>query len=264
MEPTRAPGNCDGRPTVVKLGGSLITEVQDGKPSLRSGLLDRLCLELAGNDPLIVVHGTGAFGKPAAAQFGYMNRRLEIERGDVMSRVSVALHTLELGVMAALQRAALRPVRVPVTEWWGPHRDAVLDLLRTLLNRGHTPLIGGGFALVEDGWGVVSSDDICVELAEKGLVSRAVFGVNVPGLLDLRGDQPTLIETFNAGTDDDQLVFADNTDDCTGGMKEKVHAAVRTACAGVSTRLVDGRLEGNIAGALTGGPCRGTLVRAER
>src|SRR5208282_34902 len=64
-----APGSVG--PTVVKLGGSVITRKQEAE-RVRPKILRRLSEEVSSvaDTPLVLLHGAGSFGHPGARKFG--------------------------------------------------------------------------------------------------------------------------------------------------------------------------------------------------
>ena len=55
--------------TVLKLGGSVVTEKDDSETVDRAAL-ERAADALAGQDDVVVVHGGGSFGHHHAARYG--------------------------------------------------------------------------------------------------------------------------------------------------------------------------------------------------
>ncbi|UUZ48663.1 hypothetical protein LP420_39270 [Massilia sp. B-10] len=140
---------------MVKLGGGLITAFSacgNAVPVLNRALLVALAGELrALHCPLIVLHGTGTFGKPPALKYGYMDGRLACERRAVVAEVASQLAQMEADVLACLLEGGLHAFRLPVV---GLAPRACLPasapmaraLVGDLLARGMTPVIGGNFA----------------------------------------------------------------------------------------------------------------------
>ncbi len=81
---------------VVKLGGSLITRDTGTGPWLEAGLVIDLARELSAlNRPLVLVHGTGAFGKPPAERYAFLQGHLDAERRDVVAEVAAHIGRYE-------------------------------------------------------------------------------------------------------------------------------------------------------------------------
>ncbi|UUZ54249.1 hypothetical protein LP419_38725 [Massilia sp. H-1] len=103
---------------MVKLGGGLITAFSacgNAVPVLNRALLVALAGELrALHCPLIVLHGTGTFGKPPALKYGYMDGRLACERRAVVAEVASQLAQMEADVLACLLEGGLHAFRLPV------------------------------------------------------------------------------------------------------------------------------------------------------
>ncbi|VEB45255.1 Predicted archaeal kinase [Chromobacterium violaceum] len=112
---------------MVKLGGSLITCEGPGGPDVDRDLLTARARELAAcGRPLVLVHGTGAYGKPPARRYGYLDGRLPSGRAGVVAEVARDLARLELEVVDCLEAGGLKPLRLPPSSCSAPARVARL------------------------------------------------------------------------------------------------------------------------------------------
>src|SRR5437879_3062703 len=92
---------------VVKLGGSLLT-YKERIATFHVGLARRLAREIAQYaGPVVVLHGTGSYGKPPAHQYGYEDGFLSRARGKVVAEVSAQLHDLRGRVLDVLSQAGV-------------------------------------------------------------------------------------------------------------------------------------------------------------
>jgi isopentenyl phosphate kinase len=255
-------------PHVLKLGGSLITSLQSGsRPELNHQLLIDCAKEIAASaQPVVVLHGTGVFGKPPALKHGYMDGHLGSGRHAVVAEVSCQLAKMEAEVLACLQEAGLHPFRLPVVSLASCTNGRLqlnkTELVSELLVRGMTPVIGGNFALDEHGFVVYSSDSIAADLAiaicAKSLVlaTRAHgvyrrFGLDEEIYLHLSANDTPLIDEVDAAVHD-----------VSGGMRKKIANGLRVAEHGIPAFIVDGRIPGNLSHAIAGHPLSGTQLRA--
>src|SRR5262245_45090194 len=101
---------------VIKLGGSLITREVRRRPVVERERVLALASEIAGlARPVVLVHGTGAFGKPPAIEHGYLGGRLGEGEGEawIVSQVTAALGALEREILSCLSEQGLPAFRLP-------------------------------------------------------------------------------------------------------------------------------------------------------
>ena len=246
---------------VIKIGGSIITS-KDGDCDFNHAQTNIVGNSLASfKGSLVIVHGTGSFGKPPARNFGYLDGFLSIDRKDVVVRVENLLRTLRLKVLETFIQCGLPVFGVHVRELF--HSDGSQVYLSTtkpitdLLERGLIPVISGGFVIDRSGgFRVYSSDRIATELAKTLQASRLIFATDQPGVYSTTAE-PVLLDQFYA---DDLCHIAENYDDVSNGMKGKLDAAIAAANAGLHTVITDGRSPENILNFLKGKPARGTRI----
>ncbi|MEO9384651.1 isopentenyl phosphate kinase family protein [Chromobacterium phragmitis] len=254
-------------PAVVKLGGSLITVDGPDGPGVNRDLLTARARELAAcGRPLALVHGTGAYGKPPARRYGYLDGRLHRSRAEVVAEVARDLARLELEVVECLEAGGLKPLRLPAIQLFrareGKASPLSLAPVAELLARGLTPVIGGNFVFDCDGFAVCSSDIIAVELALALEASSLVLATRARGVHREHGSSEAVHGQLS-DSDDEALRKIDAAgQDVSGGMQAKISHGFRAARRGIATYVVDGRVAGNLSGALAGAPLQGTRLLA--
>jgi isopentenyl phosphate kinase len=267
--PLTAPGLA--RCCVIKLGGSLITSFaphDNATPELNHRQVIACANEIAeSSQPVIVLHGTGTFGKPPALKYGYMDGRLGRERRAVVAEVSCHLAQMEASVLVCLQAAGLHPFRLPLVGLARCVGAGVkltgMALVTDLLMRGMTPLIGGNFVLNEDGFIVYSSDNIAVDLAIAMQAESLVFATSAHGVYRNFGrDEEIFSHLCRSDVASIDAVDA-AAHDVSGGMRRKIVTGLRAAQQGIPTFIVDGRIPGNLSRAISGTPLSGTQLRAD-
>ncbi len=252
---------------VVKLGGSLLTHEADGRPGVDIASLRRLGAELASlGRPLVVLHGTGSYGKPPAARHGYMDGRLAPGRVAIGAEVTLELQALECAVSQALFSSGLPVFRLPAASLFsaraGDARLVHLRPVQDLLDLGLVPLIGGGFVVDDRGLCICSSDRIATELAAALGASSLVMATRAAGVCRDWKDPSTLHRRLCADDHAALALIAQAPADVSGGMRTKVEEALALAARGVRSFIVDGRLAGNVTAALGGRPVSGTELCA--
>lgn len=237
-------------------------------PELNQRLVIACAREIAGvNRPVIVLHGTGTFGKPPALKYGYLDGRLGRERRAVVAEVSSQLAQMEASVLTCLQAAGLHPFRLPVVSlarcFGARVRLTGTALVADLLARGMTPVIGGNFALDEDGFMVYSSDSIAVDLAIAMQAESLVLATSAHGVYRNFGRDEEIFPHLCPG----DVASIDSVDaathDVSGGMRKKIVNGLRAAQQGIPTFIVDGRIPGNLLRTFSGTPLSGTRLRAD-
>jgi isopentenyl phosphate kinase len=219
-------------PTVLKLGGSVVTQ-KDQRETVDEAALSRaatavgdaLAADRAGRADLVVVHGGGSFGHHHAAAHGVSD-----DDGTHDVAAAGAIH----GAMRQLNDAVLDALRgegvsaIPVQPLSVAHRDpdGRLSLpagqIAAMLDEGFTPVLHGDLVAHEgNGLSVLSGDEIVVSLADSLSADRVGLCSTVPGVLDENGAVVDDIDSFGAVAD--ALGESDATD-VTGGMAGKVRA----------------------------------------
>ena len=206
-------------PVVLKLGGSVITD-KDRPETIDYASLDRAAGAVAAADTngLILVHGGGSFGHPAAANHGISTEQGSYDAAGIRA-VHAAMCRLNDAVLTALGDRDAHAQQIVI-------RGEITDLLglelESLLNESFVPVLHGD-VIAHDGRGVtvVSGDELVVTVARALDATRVGLCSAVPGVLDGDGQVIGQITSYEAVAD--VLVSEDSTD-VTGGMDGKVRA----------------------------------------
>lgn len=255
---------------VVKLGGGLVTRLDAGVPVLDGPLVENLARELAATGmPLVLVHGTGAFGKPPARAHGYLDGRLGPGRAGVVAEVTQILAGLEAELTRRLVRGGVRPFRLPAAALFrstgGRVRLERTEVVEAILARGMTAVLGGSFVLDDaGGFSVCSSDDMAALLAAALQARCLVFATRARGVYRDPGAGEEIFGELRAVPAALPDTIATDPADVSGGMRGKVAKGLAAAHQGVATFVVDGRVPGNLAGTLAGQPIAGTRLVADQ
>jgi len=249
-----------GAVTIVKLGGSLITDKKVAF-SYRERAVRGLGKAMASSGlPIVVVHGGGSFGHTVAKEYGLSSRRSS-PAPEGVSETREAMLKLDSKVCASLSAAGLHPY--PFSPFTLLDREGGPSFIARLLEGGATPVTFGD--VVHDGRGfrILSGDTMCVELAEMLGAKRCVMAIDVAGLLDESG---AVIKVLSEDTSADFVPsrLGKKGADATGGIAFKVREALRMASSGTEVRLVSGLRLAEFSKALNGVPFRGTTVKVPR
>ncbi|MFW6153248.1 MAG: isopentenyl phosphate kinase, partial [Halobacteriota archaeon] len=209
--------------TLLKLGGSVVTD-KSTERTLDEASLESIASDLAqgGDDRLVLIHGGGSFGHPAAERHG-VSTTVATREARAIAEVHHAMLELNAAVVDRLAVAGLDPVGVhplSMARRAGDRLEVDVDTLTALLDEGFTPVLhGDGVVDVGRGVSVLSGDDLLVALADALSFDRIGLCANVPGVLDEDGDVIERIEHYQAVAG----VTGDASEtDVTGGMDHKV------------------------------------------
>lgn len=266
-------------PIVIKLGGAAGVDTD--------AVLNDIATLVAEGWPIVLVHGASAAANTLAERAGVPVRQITSPSGHVSRYtdpetldlyVAAAAGQMNKQIVATLQhlgcdavglsgvdgrlllarrKDAVRAVengrqRIIRDDYTGQLTEANGDLLRLLLNRGHTPVIAP-LALGTQGERLNVDGDRAAALLAGALEANAlVILSNVPGLLAAFPDETSLIRQIEPGGLDAAEDLAQ------GRMKKKLLAAREALAAGVAcVILADSRRAQPIRAALAG---EGTVI----
>lgn len=273
VEP-RLRRKAEGELTVLKLGGSVITE--KGTPlTAKLEVIERLAKEIveADDTSLIIVHGGGSFGHTIAKKYKIKEGYNEPSQIEGFSKTHQAMLELNRLVVDALIRnnIAAFPVSPSSCMTTNLGRIEVFydSTTRRLLDIGFVPVFFGDTVLDSSlGFTILSGDQIVATLAIKLRASRSIFGVDVDGLYtgDPKHDPSAQLIpriTLRELRALLQNIEGATVDDVTGGMVGKVSELIPAVEADVQTFIISAAKEGNVYKALKKEKVRGTLIERE-
>ena len=209
--------------TVLKLGGSVVTE-KDRPETVDEVTLADAAAAIAGHaDDLVVVHGGGSFGHHHASEYG-VSRTDGTHDYEGVTAIHDAMQRLNAAVLDALHDEDVPAV--PVHPFSVGYRNVVGDLVlptgqvSTMLGEGFVPVLHGDVVVHErEGATILSGDEVVVELAEHLGADRVGLCSAVPGVYDESGEVLDLVDSFDAV---EAALGGSEDTDVTGGMERKV------------------------------------------
>jgi isopentenyl phosphate kinase len=250
--------------TILKIGGSVITDRKDERPRLRGRRLARISREIAeGWRPeesrLIIIHGAGSFGHPIV-------RRTGIDRGvsDGPQRIAMAeTQRLQNELNIHVARHLLR-VAVPAFPYQ-PSAGAIMEAgdlvsldtgaLEGLLETGLVPLLNGVPAYDRvQGCSILSGDQIAGFLYRRLGGQRILHGTDVKGIYTADPSQDPkamFCATVDLGSSAGlpEGVTGSSVTDVTGGMRKKLEEMRAARARGL---VFDATMQGTVRRALQG------------
>ncbi|MEF8813641.1 MAG: isopentenyl phosphate kinase [Halovenus sp.] len=211
--------------TVLKFGGSLITEKQTPRTVDRSSLREAVAT-LAGyaeTTQVVLVHGGGSFGHQTASTYG-VSATTGTRDAVAVDEIHRSMGELNDAVLAACHEYGLPAV--PVRPLSVAHRNTAGDLqlpaepVGTLLGEEFLPVLHGDvIAHAGSGATVLSGDDIVVSFARSLDAETVGLCSTVPGVLDEDGAVIDEIRELDTVTG---VLGGSDATDVTGGMGRKV------------------------------------------
>ena len=242
--------------TVLKLGGSVVTE-KDDPETVAEDALARAAAAVGTTDRTVVlVHGGGSFGHHHASEHGVTTAEGTHDPTAVRA-IHGAMRRLNDAVVDAL--AAEGVPAVPVHPLSVASRDATGTLslptgaVETAVGEGFVPVLHGD-VVTHAGVGatILSGDELVAELARRLAADRVGLCSAVPGVLDADGEVIRRIDSFEAVTD---ALGASDATDVTGGMAGKVETLLSLSAPATVFSLDDmsAFLAGDAVGTVVGG-----------
>lgn len=257
--------------TLLKLGGSVITKKDEAStPNFQA--ITRLAKEIcrAEASPIIIVHGGGSYGHPTARTYriaeGFKDKRQLLGFSETHeAMVSLNRLVVKALVDCGLPAFGIAPSSFAVTR---QRRIQVFEdePLKQALKIGLVPVLYGDAVLdYEQGFAILSGDQIIAVLAVRMNAERLIMGADVDGLYtaDPKVDPSAHLISHLALKDLQQLrvkIGEAQVPDVTGGMLGKVSELMLPIEHGVQTIIVNALKQDNVYKALKGEEVVGTKI----
>ncbi len=232
-------------PTIIKLGGSVITYKSKTPPTTNRVIIHRIAQELASyNEPLILILGGGAHGHQAAHEHGFSTVSSNASsRTTGISHIRHNMTMLAHEVETALSATGVPSVVVPpfcTTVLRNGHiTEYFTEAISNSLEAGLVVIVHGDVCFdLEQGALILSGDTLVSWLAMRYAARRILVGTDVDGVYDsdprtnpdaaliTRVDQSNM-ETIVQQTGPSMAV------DVTGGMSKKLSELISLAKHGM-------------------------------
>ena len=210
---------------ILKLGGAAITDKSIPNTAHHTQI-ERIAAQLAAHQqPMVLVHGAGSFGHILAKEYRLQDGYQDESQRAALIQLQQQLHELNSIVVDALIKAGVPAMTVHPASMCvmrGLRIDRIfVDPLQHMLNLGIVPVLYGDCVWdLEQGFGILSGDQLVIHLANELEADRVAFGTNVAGVLDSDGGVIARIDDLDVhiGTVGDS-----HHTDVTGGMRGKLN-----------------------------------------
>jgi isopentenyl phosphate kinase len=260
-----------GKPTVLKLGGSVITDKEKPlTPDLKA--IERLANEIARANvsPLIVVHGGGSFGHPFAERYNIAGGYVDPSQILGFSQTHLAMTLLNSWVMEALishdiAAVEVHPSACAVTKA-GRIDSMELEPLKRMLELGFVPVLYGDAVVdSEQGFAILSGDQLVSSLSITLDAERIIMGADVDGLYPADPKSDSSAKLINHLTVEElkslkHKIEGSKATDVTGGMLGKVQEVEVAVEHGIEAVIVNATKPSRVYKALKGQKVVGTVL----
>jgi len=248
---------------------------KNGELSAKTGEIDRLTQEIkqAAVKDLIIVHGGGSFGHPAAERFAIKSGYKEESQKIGFSQTHHYMTVLNGLFMDALiwhdvPSMSITPSSCIVTEN-GRISSFEDGPLRTLIGLNFTPVLYGDAVFDSKiGFTILSGDQLVSALALRFNASQIIMGVDEDGVYETDPKIQKTAKLFNHLTLSELRNLQAKLEktqvrDVTGGMYGKVTELIPAVEKNIPVTILNALKPGNICKALNGEAVRGTRIQKE-
>ncbi len=213
---------------MLKLGGSAISD-KSTPLSYREdwvrNLGKNLASKLRAGSRFILVHGGGSYAHPMALAYG-LSKYKDYEQSIGISLTSAVLNylSMKITITLSLEGLPIYPLRtgsIYVIKDGKPQLLINPTHIIEILERGMVPMLYGDVVPSDEGFSIISGDDIMLDLGLRLRPSAAIFLTDVPGILDSNGNVIKELSGTSIIRD-----MGTKSIDVTGGLMRKVQSAI--------------------------------------
>lgn len=257
--------------TIIKIGGSVITNKKSGKPKINSRNLQAVARQLEGfKKPYILIHGAGSYGHPIAQKTGINQGITRTEQLISMAETQRLQNVLNAMVCDALIRRGIPafPVQASAHAVMDVGRLIKMDIdaIAGMVEMGLVPVCYGVPAYDRKmKCAILSGDQIAPYLAKKMGAKHIIEAGDVEGLFTInpkRDKNAKLIPNVTAQNYKEVIDHLNGSLACdvTGGMKQKYLELLAAAETGITAQIVHFK---SLNAALAGEPI-GTVINLNK
>jgi isopentenyl phosphate kinase len=262
------------KPIIMKIGGSVITD-KSGELAARTGEIDRLTREIeqAHVRNLVIVHGGGSFGHPAAKKYrikdGYKEESQKLGFSETHHYMTV-LNGLFMDALIwhNVPSLSITPSSCIITEN-GRIKDFEDRSLRTLLKMGFAPVLYGDTVFdTKLGFTILSGDQLVTAIGLRFNACRIIIGMDEDGLYDADPKTEKTAKLFEHLTLQELKKLESkfektSVDDVTGGIIGKMAELVPAVEMNIPVTIINATKPGNVLKALKGETVKSTRIEKE-
>ncbi len=259
--------------TILKVGGSVITEKFSETPKVNSENLRRIAKEISSawnrDEALIIVHGVGSYGHVIVKRTGIDKGIRTREQLSDFAETQMLQNELDCIVTKCLIGEGVPAFPFQASASAVMNSGKLVKMCAATAGRladmGMVPVLYGVPAYdKEQKCSILSGDEIAPYLAVKLGARRIIHATNVDGVFtsdpNKNPDAKLIREISSANIDQVKAGLSGSTaTDVTGGMSKKISELLGI---GIESQIVNALTPGNVTKALKGEEVLGTIIRA--
>jgi isopentenyl phosphate kinase len=261
---------------ILKIGGSVLTKKESGKPKVNYRNLNRIVKEISESlkQKLIIIHGAGSFGHPIVKKYGIGKKITNVKDFEIkkhgFSVTQFWVKQLNSIFCKNLIKKGINTISLQPSSFIsiknGRIFSADLHLIRIYLDMNFVPVIYGDVVVEMNEsikMGVLSGDQIIKYLAENLNPEKVILGSDVDGVFtkDPKKYSDAKLLDIVTSYDDLELIEDCETVDVTGGMVGKIRELIELSEFGVESEVLNATKPNLIKKTLKGEKVIGTIIK---
>lgn len=249
---------------VIKIGGSVLTQKGIWREIDYSNMCNIANQIKECREKIVLLHGLGSFGRAYEHYFKHRNIGLE----HITMAQNIQLNMLEFHnfFVKSLVEAGIRVKSIDPNTVFACDNNKIVHFFREeieyYLEQDIIPVIHGGIIFdKENGYYLLSSDNMAEEIAKTLMPQKVIWVTDVDGVLKKRNDG-NLVTMEAVNKDNIQIMWNPqyNDTDITGGMANKVEAAIRLSDCGIKSLIINGNRENELVKSFMDEKVKGTII----
>ncbi|MBN2725649.1 MAG: DUF126 domain-containing protein [Deltaproteobacteria bacterium] len=241
---------------VIKVGGSLITHKESSEPSFNRENAEIFASAFSQwNKKAILIHGAGSFGHSVVRQKGLkISSEVKSDTIKGWSELISLQYQLNILFTDVLRKYGINPWPVQPDSFFDFNREGKIittgNSLLQIINRGFTPVFYGIPFNFGKKTGILSGDDIALNLAVFHGLKNIIHFTSTDGFYDPETKNPIMeINRGNWNIHKNKL-HSLNYADVTGGIGGKIESLLKASDSGITGLITSGLTTEKIISAL--------------
>lgn len=247
---------------LIKLGGSVVTHKERPMTVNKIATYQIFKAFLSVKVPIVIVHGGGSFGHYWSVRYD-MHSKPDRYSSEGIATVHESMILLNHKLVKSMINFKLNPYSVSPFSFISNNKPLVKKIveLASMTSDKIIPVTYGDIVYrTNHKYSILSGDELMTMLADVLRPRKVIFAVNVDGIYR----DPRTKELIDTVEERSLIKFSNVNFDVTGGMKRKVHEALKISLAGSDVHFVNGFKPDRILKILDNKNTKGTVIKGKR